>query len=141
MHAGVAVRGQRRGCRGAGVAARECRGAVVATRWGACARAGIPWQEPSASFRSQTRPVLWYSIMFTSYADITGRESDLTFESRDLSMRAGAVLVHVRAQSKDGKWRWPIMRLDGIVLPWDINKYGKLSVPADETRRYSGAGW
>ena len=72
--------------------------------------------------------------MSTSYADITGRESELTFESRDLSMRAGAVLVHVRAQSKDGKWRWPIMRLDGIVLPWDINKYGTLSVLAgDET--------
>ena len=131
---GAEARGHQCGGQGAGVAARECRGAGVATRWGACARAGIPWQEPSASIRSQTRPVLWYSIISTSYADITGRESELTFESRDLSMRAGAVLVHVQAQSKDGKWRWPIMRLDGIVLPWDINKYGKLSVPAgDET--------
>ena len=70
--------------------------------------------------------------MSTSYVDITGRDCELTYESKALSARAGAVLVHVRAQSKDGTWRWPIMRLDGIVLPWDLNKYGKLGVPAGE---------
>ena len=49
--AGVRARGYQCGGQGAGVAARECRGAVVATRWGACARAGIPTRGLIASRR------------------------------------------------------------------------------------------